>query len=166
MSKTKNIPTKDYLNNIFYYENGNLYWKVKKGANALEGKKAGSYSNTGYFNVVVNNVKYRLHRVIFMWHYGFLPKEVDHINGDKLDNRIENLRAATKSQNLRNMKIKKTNTSGYKNVSWRKDINKWEVHLMAFGKNKFIGYFKDLELAGLVAQMAREKYHGEFARHF
>jgi hypothetical protein len=166
VSKTKDIPTKDYLNNIFNYENGNLYWKEKKGSNATEGKKAGCYNHTGYFNVEINYIKYRLHRVIFMWHHGFLPQEVDHINGNKIDNRIENLRASTKSQNLRNSKIRKTNTSGYKNVTWRKDIKKWSVSLRAFNKNKHIGFFENLELAGLVAAMAREKYHKEFAKDY
>jgi hypothetical protein len=156
--------TKDYLRIRFDYKDGNLYWKETKGR-AIEGKKAGSYAPSGYFNIQINRVKYRLHRMIFMWHHGFLPKEVDHINGNKLDNRIENLRASTKSQNMRNSKIRKNNKSGFKNVLWRTQEKKWQVQLRAFGKTKHIGYFDDLELAGLVATMAREKYHGEFARH-
>lgn len=157
--------TKDYLHTLFEYKDGNLYWKERRGGKVVEGSKAGSYNPSGYFNVEINYVKYRLHRIIFMWHNGYLPKEVDHINGNKLDNRIENLRASTKSQNLRNSGIRKTNTSGYKNVHWRKDLKKWAVHLRAFGKSKHIGFFEDLELAGLVAEEARNKYHGEFAKH-
>ena len=158
--------TKDYLHTIFDYKDGNLYWKERRGGKIVEGSKAGGYNPSGYFNVEINYVKYRLHRIIFMWHHGYLPKEVDHINGNKLDNRIENLRAATKSQNLRNTGIRKTNSSGYKNVTWRKDNKTWAVALRYNGKPLHIGFFKDLELAGLVAEEARNKYHGKFAKHY
>ena len=156
--------TKDYLQIIFDYRDGNLYYKEKVGKMTI-GKKAGGYNKCGYYNIDINRVKYRLHRMIFLWHHGFLAPEIDHINGIKTDNRIENLRASTKGQNLRNSKIRKNNSSGYKNVYFDKKENKYIVELRTDGKCKRIGRFKDLELADLVAQEARNKYHKEFARH-
>ena len=98
-----------------------------------------------------------------MLHHGYIPAEVDHIDTDRHNNRIENLRAATPAQNQRNKPIQRNNTSGHKNI--RHKNGKWVVELKINGKAKYFGRFEDLELAALVASEARDKYHGEFARH-
>jgi hypothetical protein len=90
---------------------------------------------------------------------------VDHINGIQTDNRIENLRPATYLENNRNARIRKDNSSGCKNVSWRSDRKKWSVAIKINGKRKNLGCFVDLELADLVAHEARDLYHKDFARH-
>jgi hypothetical protein len=91
---------------------------------------------------------------------------VDHIDGNPSNNRIENLRGATNAQNLQNAKIHQNNTSGIKNVHFDKQKNRWNVQLRIDKKIKHFGLYKDLELAELVATEARNKYHGDFARHF
>lgn len=156
--------TKDYLNSIFEYKDGDLYWKVDRGSNKLKGKKAGVYTKNGYCKIGIDGIRYFAHRLIFMMNYGYLPQEIDHING--LSNRIENLRPASHAENMKNCKIPKDNTSGFKNIGWHKASKKWRVSINAKNKNIHIGLFKDLELAELVAQEARDKYHGKFARHF
>ena len=110
------------------------------------------------------NKPHKVHRLIFLLEYGYLPKEIDHINGDRQDNRIENLREVTRSQNQFNKTMCKNNTSGTRGVSWHQKSGSWVVRVCANGKSKSIGYFKDLELAGLVADEARAIYHGVYAK--
>ena len=88
---------------------------------------------------------------------------VDHINGDRADNRIDDLLAANRSENQCNRSALSSNTSGYPGVSWHKKSGSWAVRLMKNGKTHALGYFKDLELAGLVSKEARAKFHGQFA---
>jgi hypothetical protein len=153
----------DYLE----YKDGGLYWKVDRGSQKCKGKKAGTLVTSGYLRVRIRELgkSFLVHRVIFFMHHGYFPEFVDHINCDKLDNRIENLRAATKSQNLMNKEKHKNNTTGFKNVYWMKKNKKWAVMLSANKKKKYFGSYDDLELAELVAIEAREKYHGVFANH-
>ena len=157
--------TKDYLNQLFTYTNGNLYWKVSLSKRVNIGNKAGCLTNTGYLSVQINKKIYRLHKIIFAMHYGYIPKIVDHIDTNKLNNKIENLREANACQNNVNIGIRKDNTSGSKNVRWHKTYKKWTVEIRINKNRKCFGYFSDLELADLVAQEARNKYHKEFARH-
>jgi hypothetical protein len=158
--------TKDYLNEIFNYKNGGLYWKVNKSNKSKIDCLAGTLHPSGYIHIIINYKPYLAHRLIFMYHYGYFPKEVDHINGDKSDNRIENLRAATRSENIRNIKLQKNNISGSKGVYWSKAVNSWVVGVTLNYRRIHLGCYKDLELAELVAVMGREKYHGSFARNF
>lgn len=153
------------LNDVFEYKEGVLYWKNPISSRTQKGQKAGTLSCRGYFQTCVNKKIILNHRIIFAMHYGYFPKIVDHIDGNKQNNTIENLREATHQENSRNQKISKTNTSGYKNVRQCKKTKKWVVELWVNKHPKYIGTYKDLELADLVATMAREKYHGAFARH-
>ena len=84
--------------------------------------------------------------------------------GTKQDNRLANLRPATRSENQCNRGAISSNTSGYPGVSWHKHSKAWLVRVMKDGKSKIIGYFKDLELAGLVSTEARSLYHGAYAK--
>ena len=162
---TKEIITQDYVKQLFEYRDGELYWKVKPSKKVLIGAKVGNLNQSGYFHLQLNKKTYKTHRIIFLMHYGYLPNCLDHIDGNPLNNKFENLRPATVNQNAYNSKLIKNNTSGVKNVSWYKLTNKWHVRVKINGKEKSFGYFKDLELADLVAQEARDKYHGKFANH-
>lgn len=107
------------------------------------------------------NKTIRLHRFILNFPEGM---EIDHINGNVLDNRKTNLRICNHSQNLKNCKISKNNTSGYKGITWRKDCNKWFAYIVVNYKQIGLGYFFNKLDAATAYNVAAKKYHGEFAR--
>lgn len=158
--------TQELLHSIFEYkDDGNLVYKVQRGSKGNIGKPAGKKKKTGYVSVGVNKKYYQLHRLIFLFHKGYIPKVIDHINGKNDDNRIENLREATVAQNAQNSKLHKTNTSGTRCLIWDKSKNRWRVRIVSNNKIISCGMFKDKELAILAAENARIKYHGEFVRN-
>jgi HNH endonuclease/AP2 domain len=158
--------TQQDVSEFFEYKNGSLYWKkvVHPNKQHLIGCEVGSIHSTGYRHVTWMSKIWKVHRLIFVLHHGYLPKEIDHINGDRADNRIENLRAVTRSENQCNRPALTSNTSGYPGVSWHKKSKAWVVRVMKNGKSYLVGYFKDIELAGLVAAEARAIHHGVYAK--
>ncbi len=88
----------------------------------------------------------------------------DHINGNTLDNRRANLRLATYSQNLRNQKRARHNTSGYKGVGWHKASGKWRAYIQFNGKHISLGYFDTPESAYEAYKKGALEYFGEFSR--
>ena len=150
--------TQQKLNALFRYNNGFLYWRKN-------GKIAGWYDN-GYARVQILGKPYLIHRLVFLMFYGYMPKLIDHIDNDPSNNKIENLREATRHQNGTNAKTWSNNISGAKNVSWHKQCKKWRVRVSINKKMETIGLFDDFDLAELVAVEARNKFHGNFARHF
>ena len=157
--------TQQCIQSLFDYKDGFLIRKTNV-ANQKAGDIVGlKVAKDGYSRVCVNYKDYLTHRLIFLWHFGYMPKNIDHVNLDKSDNKIENLREATNSQNTYNQARSPRNTSGCKNVSWHKRTSKWVVRI-AHDKRKIKQwYVDDFELAELVAYEAREKYHGKFANH-
>lgn len=104
------------------------------------------------------------HRLAWFLHYGEWPTcQVDHINGDRHDNRISNLRLASSSENQRNRKRPKNNTSGYKGVSWIEHYQMWQATIKFDGKNKYLGRFDTPEEASDAYNKAALRHHGEFA---
>ena len=157
--------TQQKLLNLFEYRDGEIFYKVTRSRNKA-GSKAGTYrKHDNAYQVIIDKKHYLLHRVIFMMHYGYLPDYVDHIDGNRSNNKIENLRPATLNQNAQNAKLRKDSISGIKNVSWNKVDKSWKVRIQVNNKRITIGQFKDLELAALVAEEARDKYHKQFANH-
>lgn len=153
------------FNTIFQYEAGHLYWKVKPCKKICIGDKAGTYHTAGYWHITINKKKYLAHRLIFMMIHGYLPEFIDHIDGNGLNNNIDNLREVTKSQNSMNSKISSSNKSGIKNIHWATREKKWVVQFKINQKLIHVGSFKDLELAELVSIEGRNKYYKEFANH-
>lgn len=149
---------------LFEYRDGELYWRVKKSKKTMVGARAGFY-NQAYGQIRVDGRAQYIHRIVYAMFFGATDLEIDHIDGDKYNNRIENLRAATRKQNSVNIRTPRRNTSGHKNVSLHAKSGKWQVRLIADGKPMFFGLFDDLELAALVASEARDKHHKTFARH-
>ena len=147
----------------FDYKDGQLYWKNRTSNRNKLGAKAGSPDKHGYVNICFNYKKHKMHRIIYLMHYGYLPKEIDHIDGNPQNNAIENLREANRSQQLCNTKLRKNNSSGIKGVCWDKSKQKWLVRVNKDSKNVYMARFDDLELAELVAIEARAKFHGEYA---
>lgn len=110
--------------------------------------------------------KLTLHRVVLsrMLNRELSSDEiVDHINGNGLDNRRENLRLATHSQNLRNSRVSVSSTSGYKGVHWIKRAQKWQAMITANGKRKYLGSFDTAEEAHAAYCAAANFYYGDFA---
>ena len=159
--------TPEFLNEIYEYKDGNLFYKklVYKNTKAI-GDKVGYIAKSGYATTKIKNKSYLIHRLIYLMHYKYLPEQIDHIDGNPINNSIENLRDASGSQNCMNKKISAVNTSGYKNINYIKQINKYRVQLKVKGNPISFGCFSDVELADLVAQEARDKYFGKFARHY
>jgi len=156
--------TKELTESLFTYKDGRLYWK-NTFSRIKAGQLAGSVSTRGYWVVGIKQKRYKLHRLIFLMHHGFVPKYIDHINGNSGDNRIENLRVATAVQNAYNAKKPKNNTSGLKNISWDKDSKKWVVRLKINETLKNFGRYNDIDYAKFVAEAMRYKYHQQFARN-
>jgi hypothetical protein len=149
----------------FEYKNGNLYYKVDLSKKMKTGKKAGSIASDGrYYNIGINKKGYRLHRIIYLYHFGHLPAEIDHIDGNRLNNLIENLRPATRSQNACNAKKSAANSSGVKGVRWNKKDKKWRACIRINRKEYFGGNFDSVEQAAQKVKQMRQYFHGEFAR--
>lgn len=104
---------------LFSYVDGVLYWRVKPCHRDPIGMKAGYVDPLrGYAMISYQRKRYYAHRIIYLMHNGYLPKEIDHIDGDKTNNRVENLRACTHTQNGQNKPAQSNNKSGVKNVVW------------------------------------------------
>jgi hypothetical protein len=153
------VITQERLKELLNYQDGILV--VKEGRPV---KITPITKNHRYLRIRADGVVYFLHRLIFLFHKGYLPKIVDHIDNDRHNNRIENLREATQQQNCLNRITHKNNKSGAKNVRFEKGTNKWVVEMSINRKRTRFGCYEDLELAELVALEARNKFHGSFAR--
>jgi hypothetical protein len=154
----------EYVLSAFDYQDGNLIRKIGRAGEV--GQIAGCiHKGNGYVHVKIKAKCFKAHRLIFFYHHGYLPECVDHIDGDKTNNKIENLRAATKEENCHNQKIRSTNTSGCKGVSWNRIQKKWQVALCKNYKSIYFGLYEDLELASLVAIEATQLIHGRFSAY-
>lgn len=126
----------------------------------------GVQDKDGYIRFRINGRTYSGHRMAWIYMNGHDSRFlIDHVNGDKSDNRIENLREATSSQNLHNAKRSARNTSGVKGVSWVPRLGKWVGRIHLQYKKHVVGYFNDIESAEIAMAAFREKLVGEFARH-
>jgi hypothetical protein len=155
--------TQEYLNDLFVVKDGVLIRRKKVSQNTKAGDKAGTLSKDGYIRVFIQGKSYLAHQIVFMMINGYKANEIDHINGVKTDNRPENLREVTRSQNRLNTASRAK--TGIKNVFLHSKGTGYEVSMTVNGIKKYFGLFRDLELAELVAYKAREKFHGEYARH-
>jgi hypothetical protein len=170
--KSKPHPSQERLHELFEYREDNIsqpfLWKIRTAPCVKIGDTVGTVDKTiGYYLIRVNNKVYRLHRLVWIYHNGDIPDEmiVDHIDGDKTNNRIENLRIATQNENMQNSKIRSNNTSGVKGVSWNKQIKKWRARIRICGKEFHVGYFHTKEEAEAAVIAARNNLHGDFSRH-
>lgn len=183
--KMHTLPPKEYLHACFeYLEDGRLMNKVQprshfdteRGYNISktrnkERKEVGGINLTNYRTVKLTylgkNTEFLVHRIIWTMHNGEIPegKYIDHIDGNRLNNRIENLRVALQAQNRQNSGFQVNNTSGYKDVFWHKSLERWQVRVGKDGFQKHIGYYKCIEEANAAAIEARVRMHGQFVNH-
>lgn len=128
------------------------------------GSKAGSSTSNGYIQICIDGINHLAHRLAFLYERGTIPDLVDHKDGNKANNRWDNLRAATNQQNGFNAGVSKANKSGRKGVCWDKRNQKWLVSIMVSGKSLFLGRFSVLDDAVKARQEAEEKYFGSYQR--
>ena len=148
---------------LFDYKDGELFWK-KIGPNKRTDRPAGTVNRDGYRRIKYMYKLYAVHRLVWTYHGNEPVDFIDHINGDVLDNRIENLRAATHSQNCMNTRLRSDNTSGIKGVRWSKLKQKWIGTVGVNYKNYCAGEFDTKEKAAEAVAKLRQELHGEFAR--
>lgn len=139
-----------------YREDGNLIRLVPMQC-VKAGAVAGSLGGTGYLQTMVDGKKYRNHRLIWLWHFGYLPEHgLDHIDRDQLNNRIENLREVSQTCNMRNTGNPVNNTSGTKGVSWKKRASKWVANITINQEQIGLGYH-DSKLEAACHRLAAEQ---------
>lgn len=148
-------------------EDGCLYWKCHRTANKVKGRKAGRLQPSGYVYIGINGKTYLAHRITWVILKGVYPSnQLDHINGNRSDNRIENLREATHLDNMRNKGLAVNNTSGKTGVNFNKADKVWRVFIGSGKSVKYIGRFKCYELACLARDEAEILYYGNFRRSY
>ena len=157
----------DFREFMVYDENtGLMYWTKVLNNRTVPGNLCGNnVDSKGYKRVCFKGKQYRAHRIAWLLHYGEMPtKHIDHINGNKLDNRIANLRLADISENARNAKISKDNTSGYSGVTYHKKAKKWAASIMYNRKQIYLGVFENILDAVQARKQAEATYFGAFAK--
>jgi len=160
--------TQQKLKELLHYDplTGEFVRAITRGR-CRAGQKAGSLSGsgTGYLMIWVDGHPYLAHRLAWLYVHGRWPKKfVDHVNLSGIDNRIDNLREATREENQRNRKAGKNNVSGFKGVSWNKRHQRWRAKCSVNGKQVEIGTFRTPEAAATAYKEFAVKHHGEFFR--
>ena len=134
---------------------------------SLKGRVAGSFQpsrSSGYWVIGFGRKLYKAHRLAWLYMTGKWPTEqIDHIDGDRVNNAWANLRLATQAQNQANSKRTIRNQSGYKGVHWRADHSRWAAQIRLDGKNRFLGYFEKPEEAHDVYMAAAMQARGTYA---
>lgn len=149
-------------------ETGKIFWKVGVGRKIKAGVEAGTLMrrdcNT-YRRIMIDGKLYRTHRIAWLLHFGVWPdNQIDHRDGDGLNNRIENMRDATNQENRKNQRMYRNNTSGVTGVTWDKLKGKWRSAIYVSGKRKCLGYFDDKEKAAIAYRKTADKL-GYTERH-
>lgn len=158
------LPPQSYLRECLSYcpENGKLYWLPRPRAHfnsdhgesvsngSYAGQAAGTEAGQGYITIGINGVRYKAHRIVWKYWYGTEPDCIDHINHDRADNRIENLRDVSHKENLQNrrplptMAVNDATQSGIRGINYDKHAGKWLVRIWRDGRHVHIGRFMEL----------------------
>ena len=181
---TKDLPSPELLRKLLRYEpeTGKLFWRERTPDMFENGKQSSAHNcvawnnrsagkeaffsqhKHGYRYGRVSGRAYLAHRVIWAMHTNAWPVEhIDHIDGKKDNNVIENLREATRSENMWNQKAPTNNTSGYKGVYWQKTTQKWCARIKKNTKNHYLGLFDCPKEAHQAYCKAAKELHGKYA---
>lgn len=133
--------TQERVRELFNCRDGKLIRRVRAGQNGCIGREAGYLRRDGYLQIAIDRRVYLAHRLVWLWHKGYLPEHgVDHIDRNSTNNRIENLREVSQSCNMRNTPNRATNTSGVKGVSCAgHQTGKWRVGILVRGRRVYLG---------------------------
>lgn len=171
MPRTRHKPpgvlTVDRVRELLRYdlETGVFTWRRTAGPAKTGAAVRGEVTESGYLRIVVDGCRARAHRLAWFYVYGAWPEgEVDHINGNRMDNRIANLRVCSRSENSKNRRLSRSNTSGFKGVHWHKRLGKWVAKIKVDGRHVHLGCFGSPGEAFAAYKAAAPIYHGEFHR--
>jgi len=173
MAQRRELISHDELKRLLAYDEhtGNFTWRVYRGRGARVGDRAGSPDEHGYVNIVIGQVKYKAHRLA--WFYANLAwpvDDIDHINHIKGDNRLSNLRCATRSQNLANRRDYVSST-GFRGVTTTRTSSGRVRYVAQIGYisplegkqvHRFLGHYDTPEEAHEVYELAAKMIHGEY----
>jgi hypothetical protein len=166
MIKAKSIQNINRIREFLFYdpETGEIKWLQNRKGHTRKGMKAGAAHGRGYITIAFDGIEYLAHRLAWALHHGELATDVqvDHINGNRADNRLSNLRIATHAENCRNSKPRKHNKSGIKGV--RRMGSKWAARIRVNSKEIWLGSHKTPEEAKAAYDEAASRYHGEFSK--
>jgi len=157
---SKPLPSQEELHELFDYnpKTGELTWKIKPSRRVETGDQVGCIAQTGYIFTSIKKTSYKVHRLVWMWQYGKDPGslDIDHINGNRSDNRIDNLRLVTHEENCRNRKQSRRNSSGVMGV--HKEQKKWRAELRFNGKKVCQRRYEDWFEAVCARKSAENRY--------
>lgn len=156
--------SQDYLKSILSYDEltGDFAWLVCKGRGVKVGMIAGRKGNDGYVGIGMDGKKYPAHILAWVYSYGSIPDgQIDHINHNRSDNRLDNLRDVTRKENQRNRTLNKNNTSGFCGITKTTKSERWQVQVGINGKSVYVGCFKSKD----EAVKARDKAYKENNYH-
>jgi len=159
--------TQERLKELLKYdEHTGVFTRLKIMSNRVKvGSVAATSNSHGYLYTSIDGKKYSAHRLAWLYMTGAMPKDtIDHIDGNPLNNAINNLREATQQQNLYNLRKSVKNTSGYKGVHFHKGTSKWRAVVTVNNKPKHLGLYLTPEEANIVYTIWCVKNRGEFAR--
>lgn len=166
LTKKTDLKHQDLLEVLFYCpETGKFTWRKRVSIRIVVGSEAGSVTADGYIEIGLFGQRFQAHRLAWFYMTGEWPKgQIDHKNTNASDTRWDNLREASHGQNVQNSGVRNNNTSGFKGVSFVKDIGKWHARIMADRKLHLLGYFDTSEEAHEAYAAKAAQLHGEFAR--
>lgn len=152
--------TQETLRSLFDYDplTGNLINKTYRCGRSVVGSVVGTITRDGYIEARIDGSIYRVHRLVWVHQKGqILTQCIDHINGKRSDNRIENLRLATRKENNENVKLRADNKSGHRGVHWYEQTNRWRAYVRHHGKPVSVGYFLKLGDAVCAVKQKRDE---------
>jgi hypothetical protein len=143
---------------------GRFTWRVYRGGSSPRKGAVAGFDSGGYIRIKINGNTYAASRLAWLYTYGVWPsEELDHINLRKWDNRLANLREATRAENCRNGPTRINSTSGHKGVHWNKKLQKYSAYITYNRVRIYLGLFNEVENAVVAQEAAALKYHGDFA---
>lgn len=154
------------LKTLLHYDppTGVFRWRHEPKRGMQPWDVAGNIDRQGYVQIKIGGKVLMAHRLAWLYVHGKLPKQVDHKNMMRSDNRIDNLRAADNSCNGMNKRMQSNNTTGYKGVTFHKGTGRYHAKIQANGVRKSLGYYETAEQAHQAYMTAAGELHGQFAR--